>query len=526
MTTAAIYARYSTEHQNDRSVEDQIALCERFAERQGLTVTARHADRAMSGSRYGDRPGLMALLAEAKAGRFGAIIVEHGDRLSRHPGDIHAIREAMEFSGVAILQVDGGELDTLKASVSGLVSAMTLQGLKVKVRRGMEGVVAEGRSAGGRAYGYRPVKGEPGRLSIVEAEACIIRRIFSDYISGSSARTIAGRLNAERIPAPRGTRWSASAIGGWGQRGNGIIGNELYAGMLVWNKVRMVRHPETRRRISRPNPPEAWRRRAAPELAIIDAATWTAAQARRQGRRDGVYVRQPRTLLSGLLACPDCGGSLVIKDRQGGRVRIHCSTMRESAACGNRRVLNLNRIEAAVIAGLASHLEAPDLVAEYARAYNTERTRLARDLAGGRQQAQARLLTIAGDIDRAVSLMITGVVSAAVMAPRVRALEAEKLDLEQRLAALEPRVIGIRTGALARYREQLADLARSVTEAGQEAVDAFRALVGRVTVHPDYRVAVTASLAPLIDVQGLYAGSGRPINAETPTCCFEFTVAA
>jgi site-specific DNA recombinase len=37
------------------------------------------------------------------------------------------------------------------------------------------------------------------------------------------------------------------------QRGTGIIQNELYAGRLVWNKVRMVKDPDTGKRLSRPN---------------------------------------------------------------------------------------------------------------------------------------------------------------------------------------------------------------------------------------------------------------------------------
>jgi hypothetical protein len=65
-------------------------------------------------------------------------------------------------------------------------------------------------------------------------------------------------LNQQHIRAPRGSRWNASTINGNSQRGAGIIFNELYAGRIVWNKVRMVKDPDTGKRVSRPNPPGEW----------------------------------------------------------------------------------------------------------------------------------------------------------------------------------------------------------------------------------------------------------------------------
>ena len=37
-------------------------------------------------------------------------------------------------------------------------------------------------------------------------------------------------------------------------RGTGILNNELYAGVLVWNRQRFVKDPATSKRVSRPNP--------------------------------------------------------------------------------------------------------------------------------------------------------------------------------------------------------------------------------------------------------------------------------
>jgi hypothetical protein len=45
---AAIYARYSSDKQNDRSIEDHSVLCHALCERDGLLVIELCADRALS----------------------------------------------------------------------------------------------------------------------------------------------------------------------------------------------------------------------------------------------------------------------------------------------------------------------------------------------------------------------------------------------------------------------------------------------------------------------------------------------
>src|SRR5690606_8358711 len=122
---------------------------------------------------------------------------------------------------------------------------------------------------GGRAYGYKPVPGQPGALEIVPDEAEVVRRIFTAYAAGASPRTIAAQLNADGITPPRGTRWNASTINGNGKRGYGILRNPLYAGQQVWNRVRMVKDPATGKRVSRPNPESEWQAIDVPHLAIV-----------------------------------------------------------------------------------------------------------------------------------------------------------------------------------------------------------------------------------------------------------------
>jgi DNA invertase Pin-like site-specific DNA recombinase len=78
---AAIYARFSNDHQRDASIEDQFRVCRQLAESKGWTVVRTFADRAISGATQ-HRPQFQELQAEAKAGQFDIVISESLDRLS------------------------------------------------------------------------------------------------------------------------------------------------------------------------------------------------------------------------------------------------------------------------------------------------------------------------------------------------------------------------------------------------------------------------------------------------------------
>ena len=187
MKLAAIYARFSTELQNEKSTEDQIALCRAYAARHQLNVVATFEDRARSDASVFGREGLMQLMDAARQRLFTVVIVEALDRLSRDMEDLAGIHKRLSFQGIEIQAVHDGTADSILIGIRGLVGQMQREDGAKKVRRGMAGVVRDGRHAGGRAYGYRAIPGKPGELEIVEEEAAIIRRIFVAYAGGTNA---------------------------------------------------------------------------------------------------------------------------------------------------------------------------------------------------------------------------------------------------------------------------------------------------------------------------------------------------
>uniref|UniRef100_Q11G64 Recombinase n=1 Tax=Chelativorans sp. (strain BNC1) TaxID=266779 RepID=Q11G64_CHESB len=531
MKRTAIYARFSTELQQDRSIEDQIELCRSHADRNGLSVVAVYDDRARSGASVYGRDGLIHLLEAARDRKFDVILVEAFDRLSRDQEDLAGIWKRLSFLGIELQAVHEGTADHIQIGVRGLLGSLYLTDLAHKVRRGMQGVVRDGRHAGGRAYGYRPVPGKPGELEIVEGEAEIVRRIFSEYVGGKTPRGIAFDLNAEGISPPRGTRWSASTINGNKTRHHGIILNELYAGKVVWNRIRMLKDPDTGRRISRPNPPEEWKRAEAPHLAIVSEELFAAAQTRKEARSHTAPERQRKGkyLLSGLLKCSCCGGGLSVKDRDHGRVRVHCTTRRESGSCTNHKIFYLDEIDKAVLAGLQQHLKAPHLIKEFARTYQQERERLASEKRTRCSKLESQLAKAQRAIDRLWSDYEAERIPMDIAGPKLKELHAQKTELEAELAetpAEQQKVIGLHPAALQQYEQHVAELqalfGEGVSSDYAEAADKIRNLIARVTVIPQdrgFKLELQGRLALLLGAPKVYpnmriAASGGTVVAE------------
>src|SRR6202795_2398237 len=370
---AAIYARFSSELQRDESIEDQVEVCRRELERQGWTVAKVYTDRAQSGaSRF--RPQYQQMIADGEAKHFDVLVCEALDRLGRKLADIADLHDRLTFAGVKIHTVATGEVTQLHIGMLGTMAQLYLSDLREKVWRGQLGRARQGRIPGGNAYGYDVVAERDasggGRRTINEAEAVVIRRIFQEYATGASPRTIAKRLNDEGIPGPGGRQWGDTTIRGQVDRGTGLLNNTLYIGRLEWNRTAYVKNPRTGKKVARVNKQEAREIAEIPELRIIDDDLWQMVKARQKEARiemgkDGSgnalnQVHRRKFLLSELLVCGQCGGryTVVGKDRYG------CATRRAKGTCGNDRTITRQKIEARVLGGLKDKLMAPELVAE------------------------------------------------------------------------------------------------------------------------------------------------------------------
>jgi len=199
----------------------------------------------------------------------------------------HAIRSTwlgfykqLSYYDVAVVTIGEGEISELHVGLKGAMSALYLKDLAQKTKRGLEGRVRQGRSAGGVSYGYRIARrigpdGSPttGEREIDETEADVVRSIFAAFAAGARPRAIA------KGPQRPGRHRSA-------RRGLG--------------RVHHLRQLATR---------DEWVVEQVPELRIISDELWASVKERQAATRHVIVedrevrperARRPRYLFSGL----------------------------------------------------------------------------------------------------------------------------------------------------------------------------------------------------------------------------------
>ena len=548
MIRAALYARYSSDLQSAASIEDQFRVCRDHAEKAGWTVVDTYRDAAISGDSMILRPGIQALLADARSGAFDVVVAEALDRMSRDQADVSALFKHLQFARVMIVTLSEGEINELHVGLKGTMNALFLKDLAAKTHRGLRGRVEKGRSGGGLCYGYDVVTtfdaaGEPvrGERTINEVEAGVVRRVFRDFASGVSPRMIARRLNAESIPCPSGKRWTDSTIRGQAKRGTGLINNKLYIGRLVWNRLRYVKNPETGKRVSRINPKEEWIVTEVPELRIVDDELWQAVKERqeeltrkyatvieatrtaRANRLNGTH--RPRHLLSGLLECGACGGPYAMR----GQDRYGCSNHVMNGSCSNSRGIRRTELEERVLVGLKDHLMAPEAADAAVRAWAEETNRLNRERNASSEAERKELADVNKKIEGIVVAIQDGAYSPALK-EQLHKLEARKEELNDRLATVPAKIPDIHPNVAGVYRRKVARLATALgkPEERDAAAAAIRSLIDGIVLTPgekrgELQVTLRGELGKILE----WTGSGaEKEKTDTPSSGMSVSVVA
>jgi DNA invertase Pin-like site-specific DNA recombinase len=157
---AAIYARYSSENQSEKSIDDQIRVCRNYCNEHEISVNEEHiyVDEAISGSLI-NRPGLEALEKAAENKEFEAVVVDDLSRLSRSNHQMLTLVLKFNYYQVKLISVSDGivtddENSKLGIQMRGLINELYLDDLRKKTMRGLEGQKLRGFGAGENVYGY------------------------------------------------------------------------------------------------------------------------------------------------------------------------------------------------------------------------------------------------------------------------------------------------------------------------------------------------------------------------------------
>jgi site-specific DNA recombinase len=439
----AIYARYSSDVQNDRSIERQNADLEKAAPRLniGLNKQLYFEDRGQSATTLFDRPGLTrGLLGAVERGLVDVVLVEHTDRLARKGADSYWLFEQFKFYNVKVYTLKG-EVTDIQLAFESYQNQADSEKTSFRVRSGHNDAAREGHITGPCAYGYVDVIGKPGEKNKNPSEGIVINRIVLEFAAGKPPRQIASGLTRDGIPAPKGGAWSFQTI-------VKILQNELYVGVYVRNKVRKIRNPNTGNRVPRASSPDDILRVEMPHMRIVDQEIWDAAQKVRQershvyhGRRGTERGTTARRLhpFAGLFRCAECGGKMIISgSRRNGDRTIACSAAWWSKSCSHSKSYGLARLTKHATEKMHAHLTDPDFVKERAKEREKELTRLDREVNGERAAAQRELDRVDLRIKKIVRLIEddeSDDVPPEIQA-RYKELRVEQRGLQQRIALL------------------------------------------------------------------------------------------
>ena len=247
---AALYRRFSSDVQNERSVERQTADLEKVAPRLNLKLDKQlyFEDRGRTATTLFERPGLTRdLLGAVEKGLVDVVLVEHTDRLARKGADSYWLFEQFKFHNVKVY-TPKGEVTDIQLAFESYQNQADSEKTSFRVRSGHSDAAREGLIPHAAPYGYDDVPGQPGRKIKNPSEVVIINRIALETASRKSPRKIAFDLTRDGVPSPSGgDAWTFQTI-------IKILHNPLYVGVYVRNRVRKIRNPKNGKRVPRAAP--------------------------------------------------------------------------------------------------------------------------------------------------------------------------------------------------------------------------------------------------------------------------------
>jgi site-specific DNA recombinase len=460
----AIYARVSTRHQPNHTIDQQVArLRAQSITHADWSLAEEHifCDEGYSGAAL-QRPALDRLRDQAAQAAFELVLVTSPDRLARNYVHQMLLLEEFARSGCQIQFLDqplsNDPHDHLLLQIRGAVAEYERTVIAERMRRGRLARLRSGQLLPWtRApYGYRlhPERPrDPALLATDAVQAAIVQELFHRYADGGvSLYGLAVELTERQIPSPAGcNHWTANTI-------RLLLSNPCYMGVAYGHRTQI--RPSCRRAsplqpIGRRatgwifRPQEDWIGVSIP--ALVDNELFARVQERLATNQQ--MARRSTThdyLLRGLVNCGHCRLRCHGRFRAPAYTYYICRGKQHAAAnshdqrCRSRQI-PATQLEQLVWQDLCEVMEHPELIAsalERAQSGAWEPETL--------QQRLASLQAAQRGLDRQRERLL-----AAYLA---EAIELTEFERRQRDLVQQREDLAIQERQLAHYQEQLAQV--------------------------------------------------------------------
>jgi DNA invertase Pin-like site-specific DNA recombinase len=382
-----IYARYSTEEQNPRSIDAQIEYCKALLRALGVTnykLEILH-DVEMSGQ-LRSRPGIDKVWSGVRERRWDFIIVEDASRLYRHESwavDLVGLAHDKKIRTICVNdRVDSNEavdfwLPRLKEATR--IHAQSNWYTSHRIKRQQEYLWSIGAALGALRPGYRrrpttaatEKESEKGPFfdEIAEEWEPKIYSAFEQAAANDVPWKVAKYLTEEKVP-----KASNSTLPEWTEENvKSLIRETIYRGWDEYRVFHSTQLLETGKKKPERSDAALVLTREMPRLRIVSDELWAQANAAIDARRPdwdfpcgpehplfGV-PRDSRGLLTTLFKCGICGAPMH-KGGRGGRAYF-CSAARKRK-CWNRATAEHDMIENAAKQVVREQLGSMDQVVD------------------------------------------------------------------------------------------------------------------------------------------------------------------
>lgn len=282
----AIYIRWSTDDQSTGTTLDvQREGCLKWLASKGLSIAPEFifVDEGVSGAKV-SRPALNRLNQLIDQGLVNLVVVYKLDRLSRRTGLSYRLVEETWKGKADLVSATEPHIDTtttpgkLGFGISAVFAAHERDTIRDRTMSGKQRRAKEGRNPGLRPpFGYTT---KDKQFVIVEHEAAVVRRIYSEYVDGMTDGRLARMLNDSGVRTKLGGIWHISGV----QR---VLTNPAYKGTLTYGDTKVDDVFPT----------------------IINASDWDQAQVLRKTRsreHPRRIAEESPYILSGRLTCAQC----------------------------------------------------------------------------------------------------------------------------------------------------------------------------------------------------------------------------
>lgn len=418
MLIGAAYIRVSTDDQLDLSPDSQLDEIKKYAAANDIVLSPDYIfmeQEGRSGKKAENRPEFQRMISTAKVKPkpFDCILVWKFSRFARNQDESTFYKGMLRKKlGIDVVSVS----EPIMEGMYGRLIEMIIEwqdefysyNLGVEVKRGMT------KKAELKGYqivpclGYAAVgNGKP--FVIVEDEYKIVEDIFRMYALENLDRTaIARRLNAQGKKAKRGNPFEQRTI-------TRILTNPFYNGTVSWNGISFQGSHETRQSVT----------------GLYDICQERLKQEFRPVKRRSISTC--RHWLSGLLKCSVCGATMSYNG--GGKSRPDAVFACWKYAKGLHKEscsVTVAKAERIVIRSLEKILETGNF--EYDRIPQP----VSEQAAGQKAAVEEKLERLSLKEERIRAAYENGIDSLEEYRERKERLAAERKELEEELASLEP----------------------------------------------------------------------------------------